>query len=54
MIPEITTSKGYPANAGPLGFILIITMIKDVYEDYQRHKADDAENNLTYEILIEK
>ncbi len=26
-------------------------MIKDVYEDYQRHKADNEENNLPYPVL---
>ena len=51
MIPEISTSKGYPANAAPLSFILFITMIKDVYEDYQRHKVDNEENNLPYPVL---
>lgn len=28
----------------PLGFVVFISMIKDAYEDYQRHKSDNEEN----------
>jgi phospholipid-transporting ATPase len=30
--------------AFPLTVIVIISMIKDIYEDYKRHVADKAEN----------
>lgn len=35
----------------PLCFVVIISMIKDAYEDYQRHKSDDKENNNTAEVF---
>lgn len=28
----------------PLLFVVFVSMVKDGYEDYQRHKADDKEN----------
>ena len=30
---------------GPLVIVVLLSMIKDAYEDYKRHKSDDAENN---------
>ena len=29
----------------PLVFVVILSMIKDAYEDYKRHKEDSNENN---------
>jgi hypothetical protein len=29
----------------PLVFIVFITALKDIYEDYQRHRTDYNENN---------
>ena len=26
-------------------FVVSLSMVKDAYEDYQKHKADDEENN---------
>ena len=26
-------------------FIISVSMVKDIFEDYQRHKSDDEENN---------
>jgi len=37
MIKEISTSKGYPANLGPLLVILAVTALKDIAEDWKRH-----------------
>ena len=44
MIPVISISNGQPAMAPPLSFVVILSMIKDGYEDYKRHKSDKAEN----------
>ena len=41
----ITISGGYPANLIPLLMVLFMSMLKDGYEDYQRHKKDDEENS---------
>jgi len=50
MVGELSTSKGYPANAIPLIVILVITAIKDIIEDYKRRKADVLENNIMYKV----
>ena len=44
MINVISISNGQPAMAPPLAFVVILSMIKDAYEDYKRHKADEGEN----------
>ena len=45
MITVISISNGQPAMAPPLIFVVILSMIKDAYEDYKRHKEDHSENN---------
>ena len=37
--------------AVPLVFVLAVSMVKDVYEDYQRKKQDNEENNKRVLIL---
>ena len=50
-IGEISTTKGNPIyNAGPIMFILFVTAVKDIFEDYKRHKADAKENNEKYMV----
>jgi len=34
----------------PLAFVVILSMIKDAYEDYKRHKADHEENSATANV----
>ena len=46
-IPAISESGGYPVLAFPLAFVVGLSMIKDAYEDYARHKNDMEENNRT-------
>lgn len=36
--------------AFPLGLIVFISMLKDAYEDYKRHKADKSENLKTCKV----
>jgi magnesium-transporting ATPase (P-type) len=43
--PLITISGGYPANLMPLVFVILLSMTKDAFEDYQRHKLDDEANS---------
>ena len=38
--------------APPLAFVVILSMIKDAYEDYKRHKADESENNSLAEVFV--
>ena len=44
MIPLISISGGQPVMLMPLGFVLAVSMIKDIFEDYKRHKSDRIEN----------
>lgn len=44
VIGEISTTKGHPANLGPLILILTISATKDLLEDLQRHRGDEKEN----------
>lgn len=34
----------------PLSFVVIISMIKDIFEDVKRHKTDKVENNRSVEV----
>ena len=43
--PAISDTDGVPVLLLPLGFVVGLSMIKDIYEDYQRHKSDNLENN---------
>lgn len=51
MIPMISISGGNPAMLPPLVFVITLSMIKDAYEDYQRHSKDDDENNLKCQVV---
>ena len=44
-MPAISNSGGVPTELLPLSFVLIVSMIKDILEDVQRHKSDNLENN---------
>ena len=45
MIKPISITGGSPTNAPPLLFLMVVSMIKDFYEDSRRRKADLEENN---------
>jgi phospholipid-transporting ATPase len=45
MIKLVSITGGIPTILPPLAFIVLLTMIKDVYEDYKRYKSDEEENN---------
>jgi 4-hydroxybenzoate polyprenyltransferase len=44
MIPLISITGGKPVMLLPLGFVIFISMIKDISEDYKRHRSDRKEN----------
>lgn len=46
-IPAITVSDGTPDTFLPLFVIVLITAIKDLYEDIKRHRSDREENRKT-------
>lgn len=45
MIRVVSITGGVPTILPPLAFIVFLTMVKDVYEDYKRYKSDQEENN---------
>ena len=45
MVRAISISNGQPAMAPPLIFVVLVSMIKDAYEDVNRHIEDSKENN---------
>mmetsp|Transcript_1437 Transcript_1437/g.936 ORF Transcript_1437/g.936 Transcript_1437/m.936 type:complete len:130 (-) Transcript_1437:2173-2562(-) len=53
MIPAISNSGGYPTMLTPLMFVLVVSMIKDIIEDVQRHKFDNLENNRIVQVSVE-
>ncbi len=44
MIPLISITGGKPVMLLPLSFVIFVSMIKDISEDYKRHKSDRKEN----------
>ncbi|XP_030488822.2 phospholipid-transporting ATPase 1-like [Cannabis sativa] len=43
---------GRTASILPLAFVLLVTAVKDAYEDYRRHRSDRIENNRLASILV--
>ncbi|WCJ19152.1 Phospholipid-transporting ATPase 1 [Euphorbia peplus] len=44
---------GRGASILPLAFVLLVTAVKDAYEDWRRHKSDKIENNRLARVLID-
>ena len=40
-IRDISITNGQPANLPALFFIVVISMVKDAFEDYRRYKRDE-------------
>ena len=45
MIKPISDSQGQPAMLLPLSFVVVVSMVKDIFEDVKRHRSDNIENN---------
>lgn len=43
-VKSISISDGKPVQAAPLFGVVLVSMIKDAYEDMKRHKSDRGEN----------
>ena len=50
-VDVISISNRQPAMLPPLAFVVILSMIKDAYEDYKRHKEDAEGNSAETEIF---
>ena len=51
LIPDISDSNGVPVMLMPLGFVVFVSMVKDIIEDVKRHKSDNVENNRKVTVL---
>ena len=47
---SISITNGTPFMLYPLIVITSVSMIKDAYEDYKRHKNDNRENNMLTQV----
>ena len=43
-IKSISISDGKSIMAFPLVFVIMVSMVKDAFEDYKRHQSDAQEN----------
>ena len=50
LVPAVTITNGAPTILFPLILIIIVTAIKDIFEDRQRHQSDTKENTQTARI----
>lgn len=53
IIKSISNTDGQPTIFLPLIVIVIISMLKDIVEDYKRHKSDTEENNNLTSVFID-
>jgi phospholipid-transporting ATPase len=51
MIPLISITGGQPVMLFPLTFVVLVSMIKDISEDYKRHRSDRKENEKIVHVL---
>ena len=49
----ISYSDGVPAMLAPLIVVVLTSMIKDAYEDYNRHRKDKEENETACTIMVD-
>jgi len=43
-IPSISISQGKPVQGAPLTGVVIVSILKDAFEDFKRHQSDKGEN----------
>lgn len=53
IIAEISISNGQPVIYVPLFVIVLITGLKDLFEDLKRHRSDSEENNRRVSVFRE-
>ena len=51
MWKAVSITNGTPTLALPIVFVLLVTALKDIVEDYRRHKSDDEENLQHCDVL---
>jgi len=51
MVKEISVSNGQPVTLFPLIFIVIVSMLKDLLEDWKRKRSDNEENSKSVKVV---
>ena len=51
MIKEISVSNGQPVTLAPLFVIVVVSMLKDLVEDWKRKRSDNEENSKTVKVV---
>lgn len=51
MIPEISVSDGQPVTLVPLLFIVVVSALKDLIEDWKRKRSDNEENSKKTKVI---
>jgi magnesium-transporting ATPase (P-type) len=54
LVPAVSITDGVPTILFPLIFIIIVTAVKDILEDLQRHSSDTKENTQLAEIYADQ
>jgi len=49
-IPNVSPTNRW-TTAIPLAFVLVVTAIKEIFEDYKRHKCDNEVNNRHVQVI---
>jgi len=51
MVKEISVSNGQPVTLFPLIFIVVVSMLKDLAEDWKRKRSDNEENSKNVKVV---
>lgn len=51
LLPDVTSSNGVPTMIVPLFFIIVVSGVRDLVEDLQRHRADAQQNRAAVHTL---
>ena len=54
VIPLISISNNKPAMALPLVGVVLVSMVKDAFEDYKRKSNDTKENTTSTKVWVQK
>lgn len=51
MVPSISVSDGQPVTLVPLFFIVVLSAVKDLLEDWKRKRSDNEENSKRVKVV---
>lgn len=45
LVPGVSLTNGQPTILVPLMFVIMVSAVKDIFEDMKRHASDNVENS---------